>query len=71
MCFRVKMPYCSVEYTLHLIAITTIINSELVAMLPAKASVAQLADHRIRFAGSRVSFPAESSEVAFFVTSPG
>ena len=65
------MPQCSIEYTLHLIGITTIIYTELVAMLSATASVAQLAEHRTRFARSRVRFPAGWPNVAFFATGPG
>ena len=48
-----------------------LINSELVAMLSATASVAHLAEHRTRFARSRVWFPAGWPKVAFFATGPG
>ena len=51
---------------LQLIGITTIIYTELVPMLLATASVAQLAEHRTRFVRSRVRFPAGWPNVAFF-----
>ena len=47
------------------------INTELVAMLLARASVARLAEHRARFAGSRVRFPAGSPKSCIFATGPG
>ena len=40
-------------------------------MLLATASVAQLAEHRTRFARSRVRFPARWPKVAFYATGPG
>ena len=46
-------------------------NTELVAMLLATASVALLAEHRTRFARSRVRFPAGWSNFAFFTTGHG
>ena len=36
----------------------------------ATASVAQLAEHRTRFVGSQVPFPAGWTKVAFFSTGP-
>ena len=59
------------EYTLNLIGITTIVYTELVAMLSAMAFVAQPAEHRTKFARSWVRFPAGWSNVAFFATGPG
>ena len=50
---------------------TTIICTELVAILSATASVTQLAEHHIRFTRPRVRFPAGWVNVAFFATGPG
>ena len=47
-----------------------LINTELVAMLSATASAAQLAEYHTRFAKSRVRFPAGWPKVAFFAASP-
>ena len=58
-------------YTLHLIGITTIIYIELVAMLLAMTSVAQLAVHHTRFTRLQVQFPAGWPNVAFFTTGHG
>ena len=61
----------SPKYTLHFIGITTIINTELVAILSATDSVAQLAEHRTSFVRSRVWFSGGWPKVVFFPAGPG
>ena len=56
------------EYTLN--RHSHLINTELVGMLLATASVAQLLEHRTRFAGPQIRFPGGRPKVAFFATAP-
>ena len=48
-----------------------ILITKLAVALSPTASIAQLAEDRTRFAGSRVRFPAGWHKVAFYATGPG